>query len=46
MMAAENGNGMDQKAHVATYSGFLNMAKWGTIVTVIIVAAVVFLIAN
>lgn len=45
-MAAQDSSGMDQKAHVATYSGFLNMAKWGTIVTVVIVAAVVFLIAN
>jgi hypothetical protein len=45
-MGAEQGNGMDQKAHVATYTGFLNMAKWGTIATAIVVAVVVFIIAS
>ena len=45
-MAANEGSGMDQKAHVSTYLGFINMAKWGTIVTIAIVAVVVFLIAS
>ncbi|WP_129586355.1 aa3-type cytochrome c oxidase subunit IV [Sphingomonas montana] len=45
-MAANEGSGMDEKAHVATYTGFLNMAKWGTIATIIIVAIVVLLIAS
>ncbi|GGE76390.1 MULTISPECIES: aa3-type cytochrome c oxidase subunit IV [Sphingomonas] len=45
-MAANESNGMDQKAHVSTYLGFLNMAKWGTIATIVIVAIVVFVIAS
>ena len=45
-MGGNEGSGMDQKAHLATYLGFLNMAKWGTIVTVVIVALVVLLIAS
>jgi len=45
-MAANDSSGMDQKAHVSTYLGFLNVAKWGMIVTAVIVAAVVFVIAS
>jgi hypothetical protein len=45
-MASNEGNGMDQKAHVSTYLGFLNMAKWGTLAAAIIAAFVVFLIAQ
>jgi Bacterial aa3 type cytochrome c oxidase subunit IV len=39
------GNG-DFKAHEETFSGVMNMLKWGTVATVIIVAFVVFLIAS
>ncbi len=39
------GNG-DYKAHEETFSSVMNILKWGTIATVIIVALVVFLIAS
>lgn len=45
-MAGNEGSGMDQKAHVSTYLGFLNVAKWGTVATAVIVAVVVFVIAS
>lgn len=37
--------GNDLKAHQTTYSGFLGLVKWGIIVTVLITAFVVFMIA-
>jgi len=40
---AENG---DMRAHAQTYEGFLGMLKFGTIATIVIVAAVVALIAS
>lgn len=38
-------SGSDYKAHQATYGGFLSLLKWGTIVTVLITALVILLIA-
>lgn len=38
--------GGDMKAHDNTYGGFLRMLKVGTIITVIVAALVVFLIAS
>lgn len=37
--------GNDLKAHQSTYSGFLDMVKWGIVITVLITAFVVFMIA-
>ncbi|RED16070.1 aa3-type cytochrome c oxidase subunit IV [Parasphingopyxis lamellibrachiae] len=43
-MTNENGHpDMDYKAHGNTYSGFLNLLKWGTVLTII--AAVAAIIA-
>ena len=36
----------DIKAHSATYDGVINMLKWGTLVSVLIAALVVWLIAS
>lgn len=38
-------SGNDMKAHQATYEGFIGMAKWGTVVCVLLTAFVVYLIA-
>lgn len=38
-------SGNDMKAHNSTYTGFLGMLKWGTIITIAITALVVLLIA-
>lgn len=35
----------DYKAHQATYGGFLNLLKWGTVVVVLLTTLVVILIA-
>lgn len=37
--------GNDMKAHNSTYTGFLGLVKWGTIITVLITALVVLLIS-
>ena len=34
------------KAHVKTYTGFIRMAKVGTVLTAIVAAAVIFIIAS
>lgn len=38
-------SGNDYKAHNTTYSGFLGLVKWGTILTALITVLVVALIA-
>lgn len=38
-------SGNNIKAHQATYEGFLGLAKWGTIATVVVVALVIHLIS-
>jgi hypothetical protein len=37
---------MDYPAHERNYSGFLTLFKWGTILSAIVAAAVVYIIAN
>ncbi len=44
-MAADNTRG-EMKAHEGTYLSFLSMLKMGTIITIIIAAIVVLLIAR
>ena len=39
-------SGNDMKAHESTYSGFLGLAKWGSILTVLVTAFVVITIAS
>lgn len=41
MTANDASNGMDYKAHEGTYSGFLVLFKWGTIVSLVAAAAVI-----
>jgi hypothetical protein len=36
----------DQKAHEQTYSGFTQLLKWGTIISFVLAAITVFLIAG
>ncbi|HWH17891.1 MAG TPA: aa3-type cytochrome c oxidase subunit IV [Allosphingosinicella sp.] len=45
-MAAEGEVTTDVKAHVKSYSGFVRMMKWGTIVSLVVAAFVVLLIAS
>lgn len=44
-MSEDHGAPMDYKAHNQTYSGFLSLFKWGTILTALTGILVVFLIA-
>jgi hypothetical protein len=44
-MAGNQGTDMDYKAHEGTYSGFLGLLKWGTIVSAVAALIVVFLIS-
>lgn len=37
---------MDYPAHHKNYSGFLTLLKWGTIISVIVAAFVVYVISN
>ena len=39
-------SGNDMKAHESTYSGFLGLVKWGSILTVLVTAFVVITIAS
>jgi hypothetical protein len=36
----------DMKAHVSTYNGVMSFLKWGTIVSAVVAAAVVWIIAS
>jgi hypothetical protein len=38
-------SGNDYKAHNSTYSGFIGLVKWGTILTALVTVLVVYLIA-
>jgi len=38
--------GNDMKAHESTYSGFIGLVKWGSILTVLVTAFVVITIAS
>ncbi|HWH22289.1 MAG TPA: aa3-type cytochrome c oxidase subunit IV [Allosphingosinicella sp.] len=44
-MAGEGEVRNDIKAHAKSYSGFIQMMKWGTIISFIVAMFVVFLIA-
>ena len=44
-MSDDHGAPMDDKAHNTTYSGFLSLLKWGTILSALTGLLVVFLIA-
>ncbi|QDP20405.1 aa3-type cytochrome c oxidase subunit IV [Sphingomonas xanthus] len=37
---------MDYPAHHRNYDGFLKLLKWGSILTAIVTAAVIYIIAN
>lgn len=45
-MAASSEAQKDMSAHVATYTGFLSLLKWGTLASFIVTAIVVLLIAG
>ena len=45
-MASDTENGMDYQAHNGTYAGFNALMKWGTILSFIAAAVVVFIIAS
>jgi hypothetical protein len=38
-------SGNDMKAHASTYTGFIGLVKWGTILTALVTVLVVALIA-
>lgn len=39
-------SGNDMKAHESTYTGFIGLVKWGSILTVLVTAFVIYLIAS
>ncbi|HNN56472.1 MAG: aa3-type cytochrome c oxidase subunit IV [Novosphingobium sp.] len=39
-------SGNDMKAHQQTYSGFLGLVKWGTILTALVTVFVVYMISR
>jgi len=39
-------SGNDMKAHESTYSGFIGLVKWGSILTVLVTAFVLYMIAS
>ena len=39
-------SGNDMNAHEATYNGFLGLVKWGSVLTVLVVAFVIIKIAS
>lgn len=43
---AEQPSAMDYPEHEKTWGGFVALMKWGTIVTIAVVALVVFLISK
>ncbi|MEP7317008.1 MAG: aa3-type cytochrome c oxidase subunit IV [Sphingomicrobium sp.] len=43
---AEGGHDQNFPAHARNYDDFLKMLKWGTILTAIVAAVVVYIIAN
>lgn len=44
--SAEGGQDKNFPAHVSNYEGFLSLLKWGTLLTAIIAAVVLYIIAN
>lgn len=45
-IGSDESTGMDLPAHKRNYEGFLKILKWSTIVTIIISALVIYIIAN
>jgi hypothetical protein len=45
-MAGHGDSGFEMQAHEGTYSGFIGLMKWGTILSAIVAAFVVLLIAS
>jgi len=45
-MVAEHESGFDLRAHEGTYAGFIALMKWGTIITLIVTAVVVLILAS
>lgn len=45
-MAANSDAQKDMPAHVATYTGFLALFKWGTIISAVVAFGVILLIAG
>ncbi len=39
-------SGNDMKAHESTYTGFIGLVKWGSILTVLVTAFVLYMIAS
>lgn len=39
-------SGNDMKAHEATFAGFTGLVKWGSIVTALVTAFVIFMISK
>lgn len=39
-------SGNDMKAHESTYIGFIGLVKWGSILTVLVTAFVIYMIAS
>jgi hypothetical protein len=39
-------SGNDMKAHESTYTGFIGLVKWGSILTVLVTAFVIYMIAS
>ncbi len=46
MPSADGGHDKNFPAHARNYEGFLAMLKWGTILTAIVTAVVIYVIAN
>ena len=44
--SAEGGHDKNYPAHVNNYEGFLSLLKWGTVLTAIVTAVVLYIIAN
>jgi hypothetical protein len=45
-MAGDININHDVQPHQDSYDGFMRMAKWGTIIVIVIVAAVIFVITR
>lgn len=39
-------SGNDMKAHESTYNGFIGLVKWGSVLTVLTTAFVIYMIAT
>lgn len=46
MPSADGGHDTNFPAHTRNYEGFLKLLKWGTILSALITAVVIYIIAN